>query len=392
MKTINFTNKYRKLKYLPNIALAILIFCFFKLLNKESVKKKIILIGGHLGEKYLDNSAILHQYIQENYDGYEVYWLTSNLNKDYVKDINGKVVKLGSFENYLLFLKSKACYFSHSLSTDIAPVIDKVVSNQWKPIRVHLSHGIEGLKKNIFFQDIENVDYYICSSNEEKRIKHEEWKLEEKKLVVTGVPRYDKLFKNKDSVPKKTVLYAPTWREWINSTDDDYFIKTEFFTTLKEIISSNELNEMLQKYDFNLEIVLHPFMHNKIHLFNKIAPLSNIRIINENEDVSNKIIESSILITDYSSVCWDFLYLNKPVIFYQFDQELYLQKRGAYLDLNKDLFGEVVLKQEQLLQQIENTFVTKLVNTEAYEKKRNKYFDYLDDKNCERVIQYTLTN
>ena len=59
-----------------------------------------------------------------------------------------------------------------------------------------------------------------------------------------------------------------------------------------------------------------------------------------------------MLITDYSSVSWDVYYLGKPVIFYQFDYELYMKAHGSYIDMEKELFGDRCLTEKELAEKI----------------------------------------
>ncbi|MBL3888495.1 CDP-glycerol glycerophosphotransferase family protein [Bacillus cereus] len=386
MKENILNGKYKKFKYIPLIIIALLINKFFK------KKKKIILVGGHCGEKYSDNSAVIHKYLLEKYPGVSVYWVASNTFKSNLSIIGGEVVQLGSLKNYLLYLNCDVCYFSHSLSTDIAPVIDSFLFQKSKPIRVHLSHGIEGLKKNIYFDGIEDVDFYVCSSNNEKRIKHKEWGLDPDKLIITGVPRYDRLFHEKNTIPQKTILYLPTWREWLYEMEEEEFMKSDFVSNLQEVITNNHLNKVLEQTGFKLEILLHPFMQKKIPFLQEFKCSSNVTILKEDEDIANKIITSSLLITDYSSVSWDFFYMRKNIIFYQFDQEKYLTERGAYIDFKKELFGEVVFSINELVSCIDKQLVNYGLGhkKDIYSYQRKKYFAFFDDKNCERIIQHTL--
>ena len=62
-----------------------------------------------------------------------------------------------------------------------------------------------------------------------------------------------------------------------------------------------------------------------------------------------------MLITDYSSVCWDVLYQDKPSLFYQFDIDKYNEAHGSYIDMDTELFGDRAKTQEQLLDRLEET-------------------------------------
>ena len=91
--------------------------------------------------------------------------------------------------------------------------------------------------------------------------------------------------------------------------------------------------------------------------------------------------ESKVLVTDYSSVAWDFHYMKKPVCFYHFDQDKFLETHGSYLDLNKDIFGTVSKTEDKLVDKI----------IESYLNKKNKtikkeFFEYNDKRNSERIF------
>ncbi|PAK48915.1 CDP-glycerol glycerophosphotransferase family protein, partial [Priestia megaterium] len=131
-------------------------------------------------------------------------------------------------------------------------------------------------------------------------------------------------------------------------------------------------------------VYVHFYFHRYVSAF-KINT-KNIKIIEPNFDVQNLLLRSRILITDYSSVCWDFYYLDKPVLFYQFDQEEYNKKRGAYIDLDKDLFGMKSTKLIELLQHLEITVEKPNRHIDDYKHLKSKYFNYMDNQNCKRIV------
>jgi len=109
-----------------------------------------------------------------------------------------------------------------------------------------------------------------------------------------------------------------------------------------------------------------------------------------NNSVQEYIKEAALLVTDYSSVCWDFLYLEKPVLFYQFDVDEYLAKRGSYLDLRNDLLVEIAYDAETAIKKLKNIVLSGYSMTH-YEKDvnilMNKMFRYKDRRNCQRLFE-----
>jgi CDP-glycerol glycerophosphotransferase (TagB/SpsB family) len=94
-----------------------------------------------------------------------------------------------------------------------------------------------------------------------------------------------------------------------------------------------------------------------------------------------------LLITDYSSVCWDVFYQGKPVIFYQFDTEQYNEAHGSYIDLETDLFGDRVEKQEELFAVMEEYIQNGFTLKEKYQKMRPDCYKYIDKNNSQRICE-----
>ena len=103
------------------------------------------------------------------------------------------------------------------------------------------------------------------------------------------------------------------------------------------------------------------------------------------ESVQRMLKESHLLITDYSSISWDFFYLDKPVIFYQFDSEDYLTYRGSYLDIEKDVFGDRVISMQSLRDRIQYYIDNNFKIEDKYKAIKPIYFKYSDKSNCKRI-------
>ena len=105
----------------------------------------------------------------------------------------------------------------------------------------------------------------------------------------------------------------------------------------------------------------------------------------ENVDINELYVMSDLLITDYSSVFFDYAILNRPILFYMYDLEEYRDElRGFYLDINKELPGKITIDEDELLSVIKNE------NYKEYDEKlkefRNTYNNLEDGKASQRVI------
>ncbi|MCO7124317.1 CDP-glycerol glycerophosphotransferase family protein [Sporolactobacillus shoreicorticis] len=374
-------------RYFSAIVLAKLLSPFFYFQLK---KKKIALIGGHCGEKYADNAAALHHYLRANFPDYTVYFGLSNKRAAIRASIDGPVYQLGSVWNYLLYSFASVCYYSHSLESDIAPEIDFSCFSNRKLIKVYLGHGIDGLKKNLFIFDTRRSNYFICSSHQEAVIKNNDWGIPKEKLIVTGMPRYDALYMKRSQGPSRTILYMPTWREWLNA--DQIFFESCFYKQVTQLLNDRALADVLKQHRYQLKVMLHPFLHSVFKTFKQNNNhLDDIIFCQPDQSIQDLIVECDLLITDYSSVSWDFYYLNKPVLFFQFDQAEYLEKRGAYLDFSKELFGDVVFLSDEVAKKLDRILsLDRLSDYYKNQVSQKNHFDFYDHKNCLRIVQHTL--
>lgn len=368
----NLFNRWHKVKFLPSLILG---FIFSRLYHLKN-RKNIVLIGGHAGILFDDNSKTMYQFLRTQ-PKYTVYWCYSN-SREYPLSKIGNAVKLGSIKNYFLYYSAKFVIYSHSNSTDIAPVADRFSFRP--PFRVHVSHGVEGLKKAS--NKVVGADLYTCTSLFEQNIKCLDWKVPIEKTAVTGIARFDNydigISKNKNI---SSILYLPTWRDWDYSLSNSEFKETDSYNNIVSLLQNEKLTRLLENKNLCIYIRLHPFASQFLKNFNAVSKSKNIKFIDTN--ISKLIVDMDAVITDYSSVAIDFFYLHKPVIFYQYDQDKFLKFRGAYLDYEDELFGELCKNEDELIN------VINLVQNQEfgnYPELRKKLFTFNDKKNSQRII------
>jgi len=137
-----------------------------------------------------------------------------------------------------------------------------------------------------------------------------------------------------------------------------------------------------------LKIYLHFYFHRFITTFD--IPTGLVELLAPETDLLPYILDSSILITDYSSVAWDFFYLDKPVLFFQPDLDTYLRERGSYLDLRTDLFGPQSFTPAELASQVDYAIEHHASLVEKYRPMKERYFAFHDAGNCRRIFQEFL--
>ncbi|WP_422124250.1 CDP-glycerol glycerophosphotransferase family protein [Planococcus sp. X10-3] len=368
----------------------------FSLFPSSKGDKKIVLVGGNLGEKYEDNAAVFHKYLIENHqDKVTAYWLYDP-KKSYAQDKQiANAVALGSFRNYFLFFKADYSFHGHSLMYDIAPSVDKFLFLNRKTIITHVSHGIEGFKKILIQKEdvplLKRTDFFNCASEYEKDLKLNEWKIPEKKLIVTGFPRFDRFEANKPAPQVKRILMMMTWREWLFDLTEEEFVESDYFKNTLGLVSHEGIRKLISENDMHMRVALHPFMRKfEKHFTGLDHPESGIEFLDFNHSsIEKAIIENDMLLTDITSVSWDFLYLNKPIIFNMFDKEEYMARRGTYLSLDTDLYGYKADSLEEVHQYLKR-IVEEGITTNEWYSKAPLYIDYYDHNNCQRLAKMVM--
>ncbi len=389
-----------KIKCLINMIAASIIYPFKR---KEFKDRKIWLVGGNAGELFVDNGRAIYEYLRAKKE-IEEYWV---INKDSpaLGKVPGEKLIRGSIKCYLYFMNAEVVLFSHSISADIAPylfVVPLINIFHNKPLKVFLNHGTVGFKvrmalnrktERIAERLVRSYDVNICDSEYEKSIKRDTWwNIQEDKIFVTGYPRYDKLYDVE--IEKKEILFMPTWRNWIkleNARIED----TDYFKNIVGLLTDEKLNRYIEEKGIYLNIYIHQLMQDYLNDFGNIKLGRNVSLLPREADITKELMKSQILITDYSSVAYDFYYLKKPIIFFQFDKKEYQEKVGSYVDLDKDLFGEGVYDVGECVKKIieisDNDFEYTPQTRERVNKLRNKFLKYEDKENCKRVYELILS-
>ena len=374
----------------------LLAFITVKLLYRKD-SETILLIGGNLGEKYEDNAAVFHRYVVDNYSNQmKIYWMYDP-QFDYIeKQQIPNAVPLGSFRNYLLFFRAKYTVHGHSIIYDLAPYMDKFIFLNKKTIMLHISHGIECFKKILIQKEdlplLERCNYFNCASEYEYTIKRDEWGIPKEKLITTGMARFDRLPPNQPSTELKRLLLMFTWREWLFDLSKEEFLESTYFQSTVGFLKSERFQKLIQQEELEVRIILHPFMKRYEEYF-RVNDTINERISFLSFDeilIMQELHDADMLITDYSSICWDFLYMNKPIIFYTFDQQEFLENRGSYLDLDTDLFGYKANELAEVLGYLDEIVEGKRYDNPFFNR-ASKYIDFFDHNNCERLAKAFFT-
>lgn len=355
--------------------------------------KKIYLVYEKFCVMAQDNAFYFFQYCMENEIekkmNRNIYYILDEESPDWhkISPYQNNVIKFGSIKHMVYLLAARLLISTDTRNHAYIWRQKGSLLKRFVPFKkiVFLQHGVTALKRVDFLygkNGSSSFDLFIVTSDMEKGIVKKEFGYQEDEIALTGFARWDVL-KDK-SQGKREILVMPTWRNWLDDIEDKFFKKSEYYLNYMKLLNSNRMKEILEKYQITLNFYLHPKFRTFLKDFN--VERERIKLIPFGKESLNELMMScSMMVTDYSSACWDVFYQGKPVVFYQFDIETYQEFHGSYIDMNKDLFGERTTCLDELYDLIEKYAEKNFKLTNEYENLRKSYFKYIDYNNCQRI-------
>ncbi|EAL8158887.1 glycosyltransferase [Campylobacter coli] len=336
-----------------------------------------------------DNAEHLYRYIMQNHPKQKIAFALRKESSDWerLEKEGFNLIEFGSFEFERIIKKASKVISSHC-----DEYLTKYITNRSQ--FVFIQHGV--IKNDLSrWLNFKKINLFITSTQAEYDSIANDYncyKFGKKEVVLTGLARHDALLKNNRSNVKQ-ILIMPTWRKNIvNSVVANSgkrklnldFKQTMYFKKYNSLINNNLLKKVCQEYGYTIVFNPHPNIMPYLKEFN--FP-SYIKIANQNESLQKLFCNSSLMITDYSSVAFEMAYLEKPVIYYQFDKEEFFisQWQKGYFDYKKDGFGPVVENEENLLKELESLLQNDCKPFGVYKDNIDSTFVFKDGRCCERI-------
>lgn len=316
------------------------------------------------------------------------YYIIDKHSLDYerIKDA-GNVVPKYSLKYYWLIYR-----VNNYISTE-APAHLNILRSNNKYFRkstcehpfVFLQHGVTYLKcqgeGSTFAVGKEGEpQYMIVGSKKERDVVSDMLGLPEERLLNTGLPIFSKIeYKHMNENTEDKVVIMLTWKGY-----EEHIQKFENSDYFKNVMA---IYHMLTKYtdSSNIIIVPHP----------KMAELLENTPLNETmwkQPISEVLGIAKLLITDYSSVCYNSFYQGGAVIFYQPDLEVYEQEVGPLIPTDEEYIGERTFNMEELERVVGKIIVDGRIlltegRTEEHERRSALINEYHDGRNIERIAE-----
>ena len=373
---------------------------------RSKIKKNEIWIITDRPDRAGDNGEYFFKYLKKkNPKGKAIYFVIRKNCSDYkrLKKL-GNVLDLNSKKYLNIFLNADKVISSMSISWVDNPFGEdrKYIKDLFHYDLIFLGHGItKDDVSNFLSKQKKNYNLFITSTKREhKFILNSNFGYNRNNVILTGFPRYDNLYRlNQIKNREKIIFIAPTWRINIKGTTNkityesihsETFKYTDYFNFYNNLINNEKLIEAMKKCNYTGIFCLHPSFSSQYKDFTR----NNIFLIENKCNYQKNILKSSLLVTDYSSIFFDFAYLRKPIIYGQFDYEDYRNNhyKNGYFNYEKDGFGPVIHDFDSIVNHIIYEIENNCLLRKKYLKRINKFFTFFDDHNNDRLYMEILNN
>lgn len=232
-----------------------------------------------------------------------------------------------------------------------------------------------------------NYTKAIVSSHNVARHYAEGFGLREDQVIATGIPRTDMFFDQtyiadaKERIyeeypvfkTKKVIMFAPTFRgNGAKSAHYDF--------------SQLDLDALYEAFheDYVFVLKMHPFVRRRMEIPEVYADF--FLDLTDHREINELLFVSDILITDYSSTCFEFSLLDRPMLFFAYDLEDYISKRDFYYDFEEFVPGPIVRTSEELIERIKNEDF-EMQNVKAFAE---YFFEHQDGKSSQRFVDQII--
>ena len=344
-----------------------------------------------------DNGEYQFRYAMDHKsdDGIEHYYVLKkdaeewdSLNREYP----GHILEFGSQQCRLYGLTAENIVATHPDIVRFIGFNDKqasYVKDLFNPNLICIAHGVT-IQKNADYQNrlYDNTMFYTTSSKYEiKHLLHPIYGYDESELALTGMARFDGLV-NRD---KRQILITPTWRRSLagatgedgKKMHSDEFKKSSYYKIYDSLINDERIIRTAKETGYRVIFLLHPLMSSQIEDYHRndyvdIIPASG------NMSYEKILTESSLMVTDYSGIHYDFGYMRKPVIYYQ-PKEVPMRFEEGGMKFKTMGFGPVCYEYEEAVALICEYMKNECRMPEQFKRNADDFFAFDDHNNCERI-------
>ena len=391
MSRIDNNNTYIKIRSKPKYFIFLCIYFFLYPICYLLYGRRKNWLLCERGDDAQDNGFVFFKYLREYHLEVNPVYLIKKSSPDYQKVSSlGKVVEFGSIKHFLMMIgiptKISSQLFGYSPWVQSALYYRR---HKTRHRHVFLQHGITKNDIPGFYWEVsKSIDLFVCGAKPEYEYLKNTFGYPEGVIQYTGFPRFDNL---NDYGTNGHILFMPTWRRYLSGLSFGEFMNTSFYKEWFSLLNNQVLLCDCKKHNIKIDFYLHHELQRYSTLFrsNDIVNVINFGSVS----VQNLLKDSSLLLTDFSSVYFDFAYMHKPMIFFQFDEDKYNEGHYAkgYFDYRRDGFGDVCASISATVNSIKDIFNTIFKMSDKYIQRTTRFFTLDKGHNCDRVYESIIS-
>lgn len=347
-----------------------------------------------------DNGEYMFRYCRDRQEEIDCYYVINKDapdRKELEKRYPGRILYANTWKERLVVLHAEVILATHAGASTYLGFpgrLHKYFKDLYQSDNVCIQHGLS-IQKIAHFQNrlYANTKLYCCASPFEiQNISHPVYGYEPEMLKLTGLARYDGL-KNRE---QKQILITPTWRKnavhtkgvGMTNSHNDHFKEMPYFRIYNTLINDPKLIACARETGYRIVFLLHPAMSAQMEDYDRN---DFVQIIPATGNMSyEKILtESSLMVTDYSGVQFDFAYQRKPLLYYH-SAELPPHYTEGGLIYDTMGFGPICTTHEQIVGALCEYMKDGCQMKDEYKQRADQFFAYDDFHNAERICQAVL--
>ena len=268
---------------------------------------------------------------------------------------------------------------------------------------IYLQHGV--IKDNHADSQgkfRKNFDLFVTSAKQEYESiingTGGNYRYDESVVKLTGMPRHDEIIAYSHLKRNKHITIAPTWRrnirgQWDETQRCEYnnsHKESDFYKFYNRLINDPDLLSIMRKRGYSGKLRLHSLMHEQSYDYEG-NDLITVDI--EKSSLIDEIMQTALLVTDYSSISFDYIYVGIPVIYTQFDSDTFYSSHSyyrGYFDYEQDGFGPISYDYESTIKEIIKAIENDCIMEDSYKKRADEFFAFHDTNNCLRIYHEIL--
>ena len=280
------------------------------------------------------------------------------------------------------------------------PAILEMVRPRWR--FTFLQHGV--IKDDLSaWLNPKDIGTFVTSTVQEHASiagDHTPYRFTTREVQLTGLPRFDRLLERAAAVPEDArdlVLVAPTWRRDLMPTllpgqqrrelDVEHALASDLVRNWTAFLADRRLAEAAAAHGARIGFLPHP---NLQPLLPHLDLPAHVEKVTYQGDVQELFARTRALVTDFSSVAFNAAYLDRSVVYFQFDEDVVLGGghvgRGGYFDYRRDGFGPVTVTPEDAVQATIDALDHGRTPASPYAERIAATFPERDGRCCERVV------